>query len=68
VPFRDQGMTGARCPQIIGAALRRIGADPEVAETLCEILQAQRMIAGGTQLTLVPAAMEPTAPFLAARG
>jgi regulator of protease activity HflC (stomatin/prohibitin superfamily) len=41
-------------PQIVGAALRRIGEDPEVLDVMFEVLELQRLLAGNAQLTLVP--------------
>jgi len=41
-------------PQIVGAALRRIGEDPEVLDVMFEVLELQRLMAGNAQLTLVP--------------
>jgi regulator of protease activity HflC (stomatin/prohibitin superfamily) len=41
-------------PQIVGAALRRIGEDPEVLDVMFEVLELQRLLSGNAQLTLVP--------------
>ena len=41
-------------PRIVGAALQRIAADPEVAEALFEIMETQTILESGAQLTLVP--------------
>jgi regulator of protease activity HflC (stomatin/prohibitin superfamily) len=41
-------------PRIVGAALQRIAADGEVAEALFEIMENQKILESGAQLTLVP--------------
>ena len=45
---------GAIRPQIVGQALQNIAADKEVANTLFEILETQKILEGKGQLTLVP--------------
>jgi regulator of protease activity HflC (stomatin/prohibitin superfamily) len=42
-------------PQIVGAALRKIGEDPEVLQATFELLETQRLLESGALLTLVPA-------------
>ena len=41
-------------PRIVGAALQRIAADPEVAEALFEIMENQKILESAATLTLVP--------------
>jgi len=41
-------------PQIVGSALRKIGEDPEVLEATFELLETQRLLESGAQLTLIP--------------
>jgi regulator of protease activity HflC (stomatin/prohibitin superfamily) len=41
-------------PRIVGAALQRIAADPEVAEALFEIMENQKILESPASLTLVP--------------
>jgi hypothetical protein len=41
-------------PQIVGAALQKIGEDPEVMEATFELLETQRLLESGALLTLVP--------------
>ena len=41
-------------PQIVGAALQRISENREVAESLFEVLETQRLAASGVRLTLIP--------------
>jgi regulator of protease activity HflC (stomatin/prohibitin superfamily) len=55
-------------PQIVGAALQEIGQDPEVAEALFQVLEAQKVIEGEAAITLVPTGGQLLAELLAARG
>lgn len=41
-------------PQIVGSALKKIGEDPEVLEATFELLETQRLLESGAQLTLIP--------------
>ena len=41
-------------PEIVGQALQRINADPEVGRTLLEILETQHLLASDAQITLIP--------------
>lgn len=41
-------------PQIVGSALRKIGEDPEVLQATFELLETQRLLESGAQLTLIP--------------
>lgn len=41
-------------PQIVGATLQQISADPEVLSTMFDILEYQRMIESQAELTLIP--------------
>lgn len=41
-------------PEIVGAALRDIGKDPEIAAAMFEILEVQRTLEGPGKLTLLP--------------
>ena len=43
-------------PAVIGAALADIGKDPEVSETVFQILETQKIIEGENILTLIPEA------------
>jgi regulator of protease activity HflC (stomatin/prohibitin superfamily) len=51
---------GAIRPEIVGTGLKEISEDPEVLETLFDVLETQRLLAGGGSITLVP----PRSPFL----
>lgn len=42
-------------PRIVGAALQEIQQDPEIAEALFDVLETQKIVEGGAQLTLLPA-------------
>jgi regulator of protease activity HflC (stomatin/prohibitin superfamily) len=57
---------GAIRPRIVGAALRDISADPEVAATLFEVLETQRIMSGHGRVTLLPEKSELLAQWLAA--
>jgi hypothetical protein len=53
-------------PRIVGEALQRIARDPEVAETLFEVLEIQRILEGPAKVTLVPGGGGVMTPLLAA--
>jgi regulator of protease activity HflC (stomatin/prohibitin superfamily) len=41
-------------PKIVGEALKSIGAAPEILESLFEVLETQKILASGAQITLIP--------------
>jgi regulator of protease activity HflC (stomatin/prohibitin superfamily) len=41
-------------PQIVGAALQKISQDPEISQTMFEILETQNIIEGNAKIVLVP--------------
>ena len=41
-------------PRIVGEALQRVAADPDVAEALFEALETQRLLDSGARLTMLP--------------
>ena len=45
---------GATRPQIVGAALNQISKDPDVSEAMFSILENQRILEGGSSITLIP--------------
>lgn len=53
-------------PRIVGEAMRKIAADPEVASALFEILETQNILDGKAQLTLIPPNREMLQQLLAA--
>jgi regulator of protease activity HflC (stomatin/prohibitin superfamily) len=55
-------------PQIVGAALQEIAADPEVATALFEILETQQLTEGEARITLVPERSELLSQLLASAG
>lgn len=55
-------------PKIVGAALERIGADPEVEAAMFEVLEIQRLTQGNARLTLLPREGAFLAHLLAAEG
>ena len=55
-------------PQIVGAALRKISADPAVMSALFEVLETQKLIDGKTRITLLPKGEELLGKLLAVEG
>lgn len=53
-------------PQIVGEALQRISEDKDVAESMFEILETQKLVASGAKLTVLPQNGELLAQLLAA--
>ncbi|MCP4421204.1 MAG: SPFH/Band 7/PHB domain protein, partial [Chloroflexi bacterium] len=41
-------------PQIVGEALNKISADPEVAQAMFEILETENMLKDNTRITIIP--------------
>jgi hypothetical protein len=54
-------------PATLGQALQEITREPAVADALFEVLEAQRILAGGARITLLPAGDGVLASLLAAR-
>lgn len=52
-------------PRIVGEALERISQDPEVAESMFEILESQKVIHSGARLTILPRGGELLAQLIA---
>ncbi len=52
-------------PQIVGEALERISHDDEVAESMFEILESQKVIQSGARLTILPRNNEMLAQLIA---
>jgi regulator of protease activity HflC (stomatin/prohibitin superfamily) len=63
----DFAKAAALRPRIVGAALQRIGADPEVSEAMFEVLETQGVIDGGAQVILVPAGQALVPQMIAAQ-
>lgn len=59
---------GAIRPRIVGEALQKITANPEVADAMFEILETQKILEGKAQLTLIPPGSELLTQLIAARG
>ena len=53
-------------PAVVGEALQRISADPEVSSAMFEILEAQKIIEGEARITLLPKGNGVLAELLAA--
>ena len=54
-------------PKIVGAALQKIGEDPEVAQALFDMLEMQNLLSSGAQVTLLPEGKELMTQLLAAK-
>ena len=52
-------------PRIVGAALQKIGQDPEVANTMFDILETERMLASQSEVTFLPKGHELLSQMLA---
>ncbi len=57
---------GAIRPQLVGAALQQISEDEQVANSLFEILETQKIIEGGARIAIIPAKGELLGELLAA--
>lgn len=55
-------------PEIVGAALRKISEDPEVSKAMFEILETQKIVEGGADITLVPKNSDLLSEMVAAQG
>jgi len=60
------GKAAAIPPMIIGQALEKISQDPEIADTMFDILENQRLIDAKVDITLVPKGSPFLSEFLAA--
>lgn len=60
------GKAAAIHPLIVGQALEKISQDPEISDTMFEILQNQRMLDAHVDITLVPQGSSILSEFLAA--
>jgi regulator of protease activity HflC (stomatin/prohibitin superfamily) len=58
---------GAMRPRIVGEALQEIAKDAEVSEALFNVLEVQNLLAGGTNITLIPKNNELLAALVADR-
>ena len=54
-------------PKIVGEALRQISEDPDVAATMFEVLETQRIIDANVPIEIIPAGNDILAQMLAAR-
>jgi len=51
---------------LIGAALQKISQDPEIARTMFEVLETEKIVEGEADITLIPARNELLAQLMAA--
>jgi regulator of protease activity HflC (stomatin/prohibitin superfamily) len=61
------GKAQAMRPQIVGAALKQMAADPDVLQALFEVLEVERVRAGHSKITLIPGQNGLLAQLMAAR-
>jgi len=55
-------------PRVVGEALQRICADPEVAEAMFRVLETNELVAGEATITLLPQGKDLVADLLASAG
>ena len=55
-------------PKIVGSALKQISAQPDILEAMFEILEVQRVVEGGAEITMLPKSAELLKGIIAARG
>lgn len=54
-------------PRIVGAALQKIGQDPQVSQAMFDVLETERLLEGEGQITFLPNGNELLAQLLATR-
>jgi regulator of protease activity HflC (stomatin/prohibitin superfamily) len=62
------GKAAALRPRIVGQALQQIGRDPEVAQVMFDILETQKLLESGAQVTVLPHGAGGLEALLAAQG
>ena len=55
-------------PKIVGSALKTISSAPDILQAMFEILEVQRVLDGGAEITLVPPGSDMLNQLIAARG
>lgn len=55
-------------PKIVGAALKQISSQPDILQAMFEILETQKMVDSGAEITFLPPGSDLLRQFLAARG
>ena len=60
------GKAGAMRPKILGEVLQRVTRDPEVARALFDVLEVQRIVDSGAEITLLPPGSELLGNLIAA--
>jgi hypothetical protein len=55
-------------PKIVGEALQEISRDPEISSALFEILEAQKLVEGKSQIVMIPSGTPVLRQLLAAEG
>lgn len=54
-------------PEIVGAALQKIGEDPEVAKAMFEILETENVLKGNSEIVIIPPQAELLTQLVAAQ-
>lgn len=54
-------------PEIVGEALKKVGEDPEIADTLFQILETENLLTSDAKVTLLPKSQEMLAELLSAQ-
>lgn len=62
------GKAAALRPRIVGHALQQIGRDPEVSQVMFDILETQKLLESGAQVTVLPRGSGGLEALLAAQG
>ena len=55
-------------PKIVGQALKTISSAPDILQAMFEILEVQRVLEGGAEITMVPPGSDMLQQLIAARG
>ena len=61
------GEAAALRPKIVGAALKAISSAPDILQAMFEILEVQKVLEGGAEITLVPPGSDMLNQMIAAR-
>lgn len=62
------GEAAALRPKIVGSALKTISSAPDILQAMFEILEVQRVLESGAQITMVPPGSDMLQQLIAARG
>ncbi len=62
------GEAAALRPKIVGSALKAISSAPDILQAMFEILEVQRVLESGAEITMVPPGSDTLQSLIAARG